>query len=124
MKKSVLSFIAIFIAFIAVAQTEVQVQSGPVLSLDKEIHDYGTIVQNADGLCHFTVTNTGNEPLIVSNCKGSCGCTVPKLSRDHLSPGQEAEIEIIFSSSGRKGLGWTNISGKRSNPGRNVCFWN
>jgi hypothetical protein len=98
MKKSVLSFIAIFIAFVAVAQTEVQVQSGPQLSLDKDIHDYGTILQNGDGLCQFTVTNEGNEPLIISNAKGSCGCTVPKWSNEPIMPGETTIIDVKYAT--------------------------
>jgi len=98
MKKSVLSFIAIFIAFVAMSQQEVQVQSGPQLSLDKDIHDYGTMVQNGDGLCHFTVTNTGNEPLIISNAKGSCGCTVPKWSKEPIMPGETTVIDVKYAT--------------------------
>lgn len=98
MKKSVFTFVAMFIAFIAVAQQEVQVQSGPVLTLDKDIHDYGTIVQNGDGLCSFTVTNTGNEPLIISNAKGSCGCTVPKWSNEPIMPGGTSTIDVKYAT--------------------------
>ena len=98
MRKTISSVFAIFIAFMAVAQQEVQVQSGPVLSLDKEIHDYGTIVQNGDGLCHFTVTNTGNEPLIISNAKGSCGCTVPKWSNEPIMPGGTTTIDVKYAT--------------------------
>ncbi len=98
MKKSVLSFIAIFFAFVAMSQQEVQVQSGPQLSLDKDIHDYGTLVQNGDGLCHFTVTNTGNEPLIISNAKGSCGCTVPKWSKEPIMPGETTVIDVKYAT--------------------------
>jgi len=98
MKKSLLSFVALFIAFVAFSQSEVQVQGGPQLTLDKEIHDYGTIVQNADGLCHFTVTNTGNEPLIISNAKGSCGCTVPKWSDEPILPGGTTVIDVKYAT--------------------------
>ncbi len=98
MKKSVLSFIAIFIAFVAMSQQEVQVQSGPQLSLDKDIHDYGTMLQNGDGLCHFTVTNSGNEPLIISNAKGSRGCTVPKWSKEPIMPGETTVIDVKYAT--------------------------
>jgi hypothetical protein len=98
MKKSVLSIIAIFIGFVAMSQQEVQVQSGPQLSLNKDIHDYGTMVQNGDGLCHFTVTNTGNEPLIISNAKGSCGCTVPKWSNEPIMPGETSVIDVKYAT--------------------------
>ena len=40
--------------------------------------DYGTIEKGADGVRVFEFTNTGNAPLIISNVKSTCGCTVPK----------------------------------------------
>jgi hypothetical protein len=45
--------------------------NAPVIKFDKMEHDYGTISQNAEGNCEFTFTNTGKEPLILSNVRGS-----------------------------------------------------
>ena len=53
--------------------------TGPMITFDKEVHDYGTIAYGGNGECTFTVTNTGDQPLILTNCKGSCGCTVPSV---------------------------------------------
>ena len=46
-----------------------------------EVIDYGTIEKGADGVRVFEFTNTGNAPLIISNVKSTCGCTVPKKPR-------------------------------------------
>ena len=69
-----------------------EVVTGPSISLDKDIHDYGTIQQGANGTCEFTVTNSGTEPLILSRCKGSCGCTVPPVSYTHLTLPTNREV--------------------------------
>jgi len=45
--------------------------NAPVIKFDKLVHDYGTMEQHADGTCEFTFTNTGKEPLILSNVRGS-----------------------------------------------------
>ena len=45
------------------------------ISFEKEIHDFGTFEQHGNGLYEFKFTNTGDAPLIISNSKGSCGCT-------------------------------------------------
>lgn len=85
----------------AIAQTEVPVgqpTSGPVIEINKDVHDYGTIEQNGNGECEFTVTNTGNQPLILSNCKGSCGCTVPACPKEPIAPGASATIKIKYDS--------------------------
>jgi hypothetical protein len=45
--------------------------NAPIATFDKMVHDYGTIEQHADGNCEFTFTNTGKEPLILSNVRAS-----------------------------------------------------
>lgn len=59
-------------------------------------HDFGTIDQNTTNPKTFTFTNTGEHPLIISNAKGSCGCTVPSYPREPIAPGETGEIEVIY----------------------------
>jgi len=61
------------------------------------VHDYGTIANGANGTCEFIVTNTGDQPLIITNCKGSCGCTVPNYPKAPIPPGGTGEIEVEYS---------------------------
>ena len=77
---------------------QTEVATGPVISLDKEVHDYGTIAKDADGTCYFTVTNTGTEPLIISKCKGSCGCTVPQCDATPITPGANSKITVKYDT--------------------------
>lgn len=72
--------------------------NAPEISFDKTTHDYGTIFQNADGGCEFTFKNTGKEPLILSNVISSCGCTVPKWTREPILPGQSGVIKVNYDT--------------------------
>lgn len=72
--------------------------SKAIITVDKEVHDYGTIEQGANGECVFTVTNTGSEPLIISLCKGSCGCTVPVCPQEPIAPGASASITVKYNT--------------------------
>lgn len=66
-------------------------------------HDFGTIT-DGDKVKHiFAFTNSGENPLVISNAKGSCGCTVPKWPREPIAPGASAEIEVAFNSSKKLG---------------------
>ena len=48
--------------------------------------DFGTI-NDGDQVQHtFEFTNSGDEPLIISNAKGSCGCTVPTWPKEPIAP--------------------------------------
>jgi len=71
---------------------------GPQISIDKEVHDYGTIEQGAPGGCEFIVTNTGDSPLILNRCKGSCGCTVPECSGEPIPPGETAIVKVKYDT--------------------------
>src|SRR5690554_6416375 len=100
MKKLLFTLSFVFSAFIGMNGLIAQaaVESGAKIDFKKETHDYGTIDQYADGTCEFTFTNTGNEPLVISNAKGSCGCTVPSWPREPIAPGQKATIKVKYAT--------------------------
>jgi hypothetical protein len=77
MKKALFSLVVMFVGLTAFSKVSAQIETGPKIEFMKETHDYGTVKYGADGSCTFEFKNTGNEPLIISNAKGSCGCTVP-----------------------------------------------
>ena len=84
--------------FLIAGAFTVAIAQGPSISLDKQVHDYGTISQGADGSCEFTVTNDGTEPLIISRCKGSCCCTVPKCEKTPIMPGATSAISVRYDT--------------------------
>jgi len=71
----------------------------PEMKMDKFIHDYGTITQNADGTCEFKFTNIGKAPLIISKCQASCNCTVPTCPTEPILPGKSGSIKISYGTS-------------------------
>jgi len=66
------------------------------LKFDKLKHDYGDVLPDSDNFTTFTVTNTGNKPLIIENVAASCGCTMPKKPEKPIAPGQSDVIEVKF----------------------------
>ena len=60
--------------------------------------DYGTIEKGSNGVRTFEFTNTGNAPLVISNVKSTCGCTVPKKPKDPIMPGETGEIEVKYDT--------------------------
>ncbi len=73
------------------------------VEFDKTVVDFGDITQGDQVSDVVKFTNTGNEPLIISSAKGSCGCTVPEWPKAPIAPGETGEIKIQFSSKGKKG---------------------
>ena len=68
------------------------------ISFEKDIHDFGTFEQHGNGLYEFKFTNTGDAPLIISNSKGSCGCTVPIWPKAPIAPGASDVIKVKYDT--------------------------
>lgn len=99
MKKVLFSLMMIFVASVATSSAIAQVASdGAKIDFEKEVHDYGTIKYDANGQCSFNFKNTGNAPLIISDAKGSCGCTVPSYPKEPIQPGQTATITVKYDT--------------------------
>ena len=75
----------------------------PEFLFEREEHDFGTLIDGEKVSYSFRFKNSGNAPLIISNAKGSCGCTVPDWPKEPISPGEEGSIDVTFDSSGRAG---------------------
>ena len=71
---------------------------GPKISFTEQEHNYGTLQKGGDGNCEFVFTNEGNEPLILSNVKASCGCTVPTWTKEPIMPGQTGSIKVRYNT--------------------------
>lgn len=65
---------------------------------EKDLHDYGTIDQGANGVYEFKFTNKGKEPLIISKAVGSCGCTVPEWPKEPILPGASSKIKVSYDT--------------------------
>jgi len=74
------------------------IEKGAKIEFSKETHDYGTVKYGEDGTCQFEFKNTGDEPLIISNAKGSCGCTVPEFSKEPIAPGEKGVIKVKYDT--------------------------
>jgi hypothetical protein len=86
------------------ARNQPAADDGPLLSWEKANFDFGDIPQGEKVEYTFRFSNTGTEPLMITNVTTQCGCTAPKgWPRDPVLPGGRGEITIIFDSSGKSG---------------------
>jgi hypothetical protein len=97
MNKPFLLLFSIAAGMGAHAQTD-PAAHGPRVSFNKEIHDYDTIPQGSDGRCEFVLTNTGDEPLIISNFQSSCGCLVPSYDKEPVFPGKTTILRARYDT--------------------------
>lgn len=93
MKNLVVILFVSLISFGAMAQEKVA-----KIEFKTDTIDYGTIEKGSDGVRVFEFTNTGTAPLIVSDVKSTCGCTVPKKPDAPIMPGQTGEISVKYDT--------------------------
>lgn len=69
----------------------------------EETHNFGNIPEGPEAQYEFVFTNVGKEPLIIQDCKASCGCTIPEWSKAPVLPGQKGKIFVRYETKGRVG---------------------
>ncbi|MEO2067754.1 MAG: DUF1573 domain-containing protein [Flavobacteriaceae bacterium] len=73
----------------------------PVMTFNKTVHDFGVIQDGTPVETVFSYTNTGEAPLVITDIKSTCGCTVPKdWSREPLNPGESSQFNVKFNGKG------------------------
>ncbi|WP_298533250.1 DUF1573 domain-containing protein [uncultured Algibacter sp.] len=85
----------------AAAERDATASKFPVIEFDKKEHDFGEIESRAAVETTFSYKNTGDAPLVITDIKSSCGCTVPQdWSREPLAPGDSGDFTVKFNGSG------------------------
>jgi len=83
------------------AERDAQAGDFPVITFDKMEHDFGEIMDGTPVETVFSYTNTGKSPLVVTNIKSTCGCTVPQdWSKEPLAPGESDKFTVKFNGKG------------------------
>lgn len=73
------------------------------MKFEHEEFNFGTIERGEKVKNVFEFTNTSEVPLVITNAKGSCGCTVPEWPREPIMPGESSYFLVVFDSKGKKG---------------------
>lgn len=68
------------------------------IALSQSNYDFGNI-KKGDKVEHvYEITNTGTNPLVISEVKPGCGCTAPDFTKDPILPGKKGKITLSFDS--------------------------
>lgn len=103
MKKVFTLVVAFLLVSVASFAQQSQKKDGPQITFVKEMHDFGKIKEGVVAEFEFKFTNTGNQPLILSDVRASCGCTTPQWSKEPIMPGKTGMIKVAYNSLGRPG---------------------
>jgi hypothetical protein len=93
-----ISFLLVASALFFGASVQAQNSDGAKLTAESMIVDYGEVPYKGDGVRDFVFKNEGKQPLMITNAKGSCGCTVPEWPKDPIRPGAKGVIKIKYDT--------------------------
>ena len=92
MKKNVIIALIAFIGFVQQSNAQAKIE------FNNDVIDYGEIAKGSDGVRTFEFTNVGDAPLVISNVKSSCGCTVPSKPDGPVAPGESSAIQVKYDT--------------------------
>ncbi len=90
-----------FIIFVLIAASiPLLAQDGkkPEIVFNNTVHDFGKVLRGEITECSFVFYNKGNAPLIITNVKAACGCTVPEWPKEPIMPGKSGNIKVKYNS--------------------------
>jgi len=90
---------AVVLGFTFVARTaSAQDSQKPEFKFNEEKHDFGKIPQGTPVTTVFTFTNVGQDPLIITDVRPTCGCTIADFTKTPVKPGDSGSIKITYNA--------------------------
>lgn len=74
--------------------------TGPEIAVDKDSLSLGEVEEGQIARAQFSVMNRGDAPLTIREIRTSCGCTEAVSRTNEIAPGQKAEVDVTYNSTG------------------------
>jgi len=75
----------------------------PKISIDNTIYEFEDVVAGIAVIHMFTLTNSGDEPLLIERVHATCGCSTTILPKARLAAGESTKLEVIVDTVGLEG---------------------
>lgn len=66
---------------------------------NETIHDFGKLKQNDPGAVTFSMKNISEAPVIITQARSSCGCTVAEYTKEPVKPGESGSVKATYNTS-------------------------
>ena len=96
--KKALGILTVFIAIIGFTSMALAIGE---FRFEKETHDFGSIPQNKPASYDFKFSNTGDAPIIITEVKPACGCSVAEFTRTPIKPGDSGVITVTYNAAAK-----------------------
>ncbi|MDR1667661.1 MAG: DUF1573 domain-containing protein [Bacteroidales bacterium] len=72
--------------------------NAPEIQFEELVHDFETIEFKGKAEVDFVFTNVGKEPLTITQCSASCGCTAPTWTKEPVKPGEKGVVKVVYKN--------------------------
>ena len=70
---------------------------------ESEVYKFGKVKEKEVLKFDYKFTNSGTEPLLITEIKVTCGCTVPDYPSQPIPPGKTGIIKVTFDTKSKIG---------------------
>ena len=97
--KKILIVCAVILGFAFIASNaSAQDNEKAEFKFNEEKHDFGKIPQGTPVTTVFEYTNIGKEPLILTEVRPTCGCTIADYTKTPVKSGEKGVIKITYNA--------------------------
>ena len=95
--------------FVVLGTLSANAVAGGILTADTLAFNAGQVLEGQIVLHAYTLSNSGDAPLTITNVSTSCGCTTASLAKNVLAPGESVPLDARFNSGGFGGQTVTKV---------------
>ncbi len=71
------------------------------ITFEQTSYDFGEVTEGEVVIHDFKFTNTGKVPLLITDARSTCGCTVPDWPKAQIAPGESSVISVQFNTTNK-----------------------
>jgi len=87
-----------FITLYALAATALTAVAQPRFTSNTEMYDFGQIEWKHPVTVQYSITNSGNQPLVLTGVEPDCACSVARWTKTPIAPGAKGVVNVTFDA--------------------------
>lgn len=88
----------IFTTLYALAAVALAAVAQPRFTSNTEMHSIGQIEWKHPVTVQYTITNTGDQPLVLTEVEPDCACSVAQWTQTPIAPGAKGTVNVTFDA--------------------------
>ncbi len=101
--KTIFLIFSLFAFFCSISKADNLKFQLPKIATDKDKYDFGKVEEGVELKHTFKVSNVGSKTLQIWHATSTCGCTIPKLAKQQLAPGESTDLLVIVDTTMKQG---------------------